>query len=145
MRCLFNRGPYARQIASRELIELHRHESRRQDGSKAIVVYYGYAPGLWVLTLHWFEDATGAIGASGRKDPKYLYVQGDNVRYHLHAGNSPADFVRREPERRFRSIRLRLLCGTWRRLKCRLFGPIEAHRRLRELRLRVEETPMGGA
>ena len=137
LRCLYNRSDYALQIASGRFVELHRESSPPRNGSTTIQVYYGLAEGrLLMVTLQWFEGVNREILRSGAKDPKQFYADGYD--YHQHGGSRWWERIRRDPERIFPIVSLRLAYGWWRRqVKCPWFGPLEAEWRAFEHQARA--------
>src|SRR5688572_26721795 len=141
LRCLYNRGKYQALLHSGVLVEL-----RREPSTRSVQVYYGYKTDsgqTLVVKLHWhFREVDGNVIESER-DPKALYVERHNAYYHPFPGGSGWRVFRREPEVQFAALwkklrgdrdgslvkRVTKAYGTWRKFKCRVFGPIAAHRR----------------
>jgi len=136
LRCLYRRSGYARQIRSGRMKELGRHQPKTlpTDRSYSVQAYYGYPEdGISRVRLQWHVNPDGSIGASGKKDVKQIYIQGHEADYHLYGGGDPEDFLRKEPERRFKRVWLKRLYGHWRNFGCVVWGAAEAHRNRRAL------------
>jgi hypothetical protein len=85
--------------------------------------------------LQWFEDADGNVTRSGMKEPKQMHW--DGINYHQHAGGTAWHRFKRDPTSLWEHstnatlIRWKKRYGTWRKFKCRRFGPVEAVWRVR--------------
>lgn len=123
LRCLFNRARlYRRGKANEFHVVEHRKPRTPTEGFPypfyALCFYYDRASNVEVAYTHHFLCADGiTIGASGRTDPKRLYLKG--IRY----GQIKGPDELKDPSLRFRHGSIRHWAYVlWRRfLKCWLF------------------------
>ena len=143
IRCLFNRGRYQERAAAGEYSEVlgkavnAAPKYNLGPGGKTRAVYYrDPRTNVTVFWIHRLEYADGTLGASGKPDPKMLYVSEHGVEWHPHGGNRWWERLRRDltdfrPDSKSKFLlNLKKLYGDWRTFKCLLLGPIAATRKV---------------
>ena len=118
LRCLFNRGRFWERANAGEFVEelqrSHPASAKYNLGPGGIsreVYYRDPASRFPVFRVHRLESAGGIIGASGRPDPKQLYVAEHGIDYHQHPGNRWWESLRRDPSDFLRDSRHPLVVG----------------------------------
>jgi hypothetical protein len=122
LRCLFNKAHYYERGLAGEIDVIEDKKSRAPTPSHPYVFnvesyYMDRVTGEQLARTHHYLRADGSIGASGKVDPKRLYVEG--IHYRLRKGWT----FWRDPSTLFREHSFFYRCYVrWRDFKCDHFG-----------------------